>query len=476
MACKSALERMPVEIRQQLLGLLPDLMSLRSAILTCSSFHQAFISAEVLLTTSVLKNQVDLEVLPEAVAALESSYLRPWTRERIQDFVHYHLDSRKSQLPSWTLSEALPLDSLHRHVQSFAAAFALEALTKQLGLDELDAIPKYPPSSDEIHRIQRALYRFELYCNLFGDPKRTEFKINEQMRLFFFKFSPWEIEQLGSIHDYLFRVISPGIVLCHLSSCPSSMLKPIVAFNDIAEEDMAWGAFEVNIADELGSGYVQHLMSLGLVCIHEIAAAKTYEDRYSVIYDVYPNSNLEFLHEPPGRSNEHDDGLYLCDYKQADEERLDRHYAPFFHEQDPGPERAWRWAHQDVTRANFVYADSEQLLRERGYCFWDLNRLEAWPLFHQHWERPTLSPSAENEKISWRAQIQATFDRRASIYRLGGRGRMCEVDENKLIQSTKNEAKVPSLMSIYKYRRDKERRLEDERLSNDWFGTWDKSF
>ena len=244
------------------------------------------------------------------------------------------------------------------------------------------------------------------------------------------------------------------------------MLKPLVAFNDIAEEDVAWGAFEVNIADELDSGYVQHLMSLGLARIHKIAAAKTYEERHSVVYDVPPKSNFDFLHEALGRSNERDDGLYLCDYEQADEERFARHYAPFFHERDPGPERAWRWAHQDVTRANFVYADSEQLLRKRGYCFWDLTRLEAWPPFHQLWEPPTLSPSAENERISWLAQIQATFDRRAHIYRLGGRGRMCEVDESKLIRSTKKEPKVPSLMSIYQYGRDKERRLKDEGLSN----------
>ena len=218
MACKPAVERMPVELRQQLLGSLPELMSLRSTVLTCSSFYQAFINAEVLITTSVLKNQVDLEVLPEAVTALESSYLQPWTRERIQEFAHDYLGSRRVQPPSWTLAEALPLDRLHRHVQSFAAAFASRALREQLGVDELDAIPKYPPSPDEIHRIQRALYRFELYCNLFRDPKRTLFEIDEQMRLFFYKFSPWEIEQLGSIHDYLFHVISPGIVLCHLVS------------------------------------------------------------------------------------------------------------------------------------------------------------------------------------------------------------------------------------------------------------------
>ncbi|KAF7514081.1 hypothetical protein GJ744_004406 [Endocarpon pusillum] len=46
-------------------------------------------------------------------------------------------------------------------------------------------------------------------------------------------------------------------------------------------------------------------------------------------------------------------------------------------------------------------------------------------------ERPTLSLFAENKKVFWRAQIQATLDQRARIYRLGGRGQMWEVDETR---------------------------------------------
>ncbi|KAF7507194.1 hypothetical protein GJ744_010876 [Endocarpon pusillum] len=327
-------------------------MSLRSTVLICSLFYQAFISAEVLITTRVLKNQVDLEVLPEAIAVVASSYLQPWPRERIQEFVHDHLDSRKSQLPSWTLAQALLLDNLHRHVQSFAAAFASEALTKQLGVDELDAIPKYPPSPDEIHRVQRALYRFELYCNLFRD-SRTLFNIKVPMGLFFNKFSPWENEQLGSIHDYLFHIFSP-------------------AFTNMTEEDVAWGAFEVDITDELDSGYIQHLMSLGLSYIHELRQQRPTKTATASYMICTQNSTMIF---------------YI---------RFAHRYAPFFHEQDPGPERAWRWALQDATRANFIYTDSEQLLRKRGYCFGDLTRLEAWPQSHQLWEPPTLSPSASD--------------------------------------------------------------------------------
>lgn len=87
---------------------------------------------------------MDVEVLPEAVAALESSYLQPWTRQRIRNFVHDHLGPRKSQAPLWTLSEALRMDKLYRHIQTFMVAFASEALETTNGLVELDSILKYP--------------------------------------------------------------------------------------------------------------------------------------------------------------------------------------------------------------------------------------------------------------------------------------------------------------------------------------------
>lgn len=59
-------------------------------------------------------------------------------------------------------------------------------------------------------RIQRAFYRFEVYCNLFQNPERFDFR--EQRDIFFLKFSDWENEQLACMYDYLFRVICPGTI------------------------------------------------------------------------------------------------------------------------------------------------------------------------------------------------------------------------------------------------------------------------
>ena len=75
---------------------------------------------------------------------------------------------------------------------------------------------KLSPTRQELRRIERALYRFEIYCDLFREiPNERSSTIpsainSEQSQLFFAKFAPYENEQLGCIHDFLVRAISPS--------------------------------------------------------------------------------------------------------------------------------------------------------------------------------------------------------------------------------------------------------------------------
>ncbi len=77
MASQSCIEGLPLEPKQKLLSALPDVPSLRSTVLICSSFYNAFVNAEILITTRVLTYELDADVLPEAVAALASSKSHP---------------------------------------------------------------------------------------------------------------------------------------------------------------------------------------------------------------------------------------------------------------------------------------------------------------------------------------------------------------------------------------------------------------
>ena len=212
MAVISTIEKFPLELKQALLSALSDISSLRSAALSCSSLYHAFLSAEELITTQVVKNHIDADVLPEAVAAFNSSRSQSLDTQGVLDFINHHFCSRTSP-DSWTLSEALRLGSLHSTVERFASEFISEMLNTSSKFAYIDAPPGWPVSRHELNRIQRAFYRFEVYCNLFRDPKVFDsFEIGD---LFMFSFSHWENEQLACVHDYLFRVVCPGMNVPH---------------------------------------------------------------------------------------------------------------------------------------------------------------------------------------------------------------------------------------------------------------------
>lgn len=216
MAVISTIEKFPVELKQALLSALSDVPTLRSAARSCSSFYHAFLSAEELITTQVVKNHIDADVLPEAVVALKSFRSQPFTRQGVADFVDNHLRSRMSPPDSWTLSEAFPLGNLHSSVERFASEFIAEMLNTSSEFAYVDAPPAWPVSRHEMNRIQRAFYRFEIYCNLLRDPDVSQ--AIDIGKPFFSKFAYWENEQLGCVHDYLFRAVCPGMNIPYPSS------------------------------------------------------------------------------------------------------------------------------------------------------------------------------------------------------------------------------------------------------------------
>lgn len=218
----SPIEGLPVELVRMLLSHLPDVASLQAAALSCPLFFYAFLKAEGTITTQVLLNHIDISVLPEAMIATESSLLRPHDpepegREAILEFVSRNLRQRPSLPRYWSLRNALDLSRLHFYVDWLAEQFSKQLLIKK-PLSQTSSFP----TRQERCRIERAFYRFEIYCNLFRETPSTKpilfcespdvqsIVYSEQKTLFFANFSPWENEQLGCIHDFLVRTVSPG--------------------------------------------------------------------------------------------------------------------------------------------------------------------------------------------------------------------------------------------------------------------------
>lgn len=211
----SPIERLPVELVLEILEAVPDPASLRAVVLSCPLFYNLFSKQESNITEQVLLNQIDIDVLPEAIAAVESSYIR---RDRIRyprsyvfsDFLTDNIRLRPSVARYWALSKALRLGPLHVVVDSLAMKFAMTALN-QPPLNQ----SKHIPTRLEICRIERAFYWFEIYRNIFplwwrhGTYEPSEFGV-EQPQVFLAHFAPWENEQLGCVYDFLCRMILPG--------------------------------------------------------------------------------------------------------------------------------------------------------------------------------------------------------------------------------------------------------------------------
>ncbi|KAI1178887.1 hypothetical protein F4777DRAFT_536063 [Nemania sp. FL0916] len=409
---------LPVELLRMILEVLPDVTSLHAAV-SCSLFYRAFLLVEKSITAEVLLNQIGFnDVLPEAIMALESALLDPHdpeSREAISSFVARNLQQRANPPKNWTLRRALHVNQLHFYVDALATKFIDAAFTKP----PLNQSSQHPVTRQEICRIQRALYRFETYCNLFRGKVRKGVRgwwgtenvhpppiFEEQKSLFFAFFHPCEHEQLGCIHDFLLRTIAP-------------------AFNEMAERDIQWGVAGVDYIDySLESECGQYYLSLGVKKLCEISFAEGYEEWHRVLDAGSTPSPIDFLFDGfESHSNDRYSYVWLEDL--APEEEKLHVKQPFCDDTDPGPVDAWRWAHLDKPKSNWIYDEDNRELREWGYVMWDRSRLEAAGLFQQAREDmpPTRDPVLEKQEaereLAW---LRNSQDEREHVSRRGGSG------------------------------------------------------
>jgi hypothetical protein len=202
----------------------------------------------------------------------------------------------------------------------------------------------------------------------------------------------------------------------------------LLAFNDIAEHDIVWGDRSINeidvveFGDRFDSPLVQGILSHGLVCLRRLIDADSYNVRHQILCSPGSDYNWNFLHE--ALMNElwrSDDGKFLADYRRKDEAALARDHAAFAPDPDHGPADAWRWAHQDETRRGFLYSFNQVLLRARGYCMWDRERLNGWSVFQQPW-RPPDYPHRGEQASQRRSEMASSQLWRSTLLANGRHG------------------------------------------------------
>lgn len=209
------LERLPVELLSGILSALDDLPSLSAATLASRTLHNAFTQAKRAILSSVLVNRVGADVIPDALAAVggidatcESEGALLVAPAQVQGLL--------------SEDQVCSVANLSAVVRAFAELFVQSATDAG---PEIKTGPRLP-SEAELARIERTFYRFETFGNLLrawsGDLPTFEEKTDSLLS----SLAPWEVEQLGCIHDFLFHQIKPGTLatfLCYVVpdlNCP----------------------------------------------------------------------------------------------------------------------------------------------------------------------------------------------------------------------------------------------------------------
>ncbi len=360
-------ENLPVELHWLILRALPDFSSLRSVVLASQSAHAAY-------TVSIQSIQRDIfrRVLSDSPELLElSSWLHRAFHGRRSDrdycytwdeFLAYRGSYAKKK-PEWfpVLSiETVLAEGLRFHliVEDITAAFLQSAMHSYQ--NRRSAPPKGPKGKfrhlplqhAECTRIQRALYRFQLICEMEPStaPMRSLRRSYEWYPLFHFahRFPTWEVEELCCIYRYLVQ---------RWSFLAAPACKSVVGA-DVGDDPASYRS-------------VERVASMGLIFLQDFETA-TPQTRLQLLKKCSPvnpvlSDVLDFhLANASARMPTHT--------KMLGRGSLLR----------PSPGMALYQAEHPNTPG----AEPLNQLQEWGYCFWDSDRLDAWDVYDSSTEEP----------------------------------------------------------------------------------------
>ncbi|EFX01728.1 major facilitator superfamily transporter multidrug resistance [Grosmannia clavigera kw1407] len=205
----TSITRLPVETIGDVLRRLDSFSTLAVCIRSSPVFWRAF-QENSQVCRDILKFRIGLTLLPYAIAIYEARHRRN-LNVYTEDETHSLLDAlytdpasisrRLARIDTDGLKE---IDRLHNVVQRSAHELAERALSVIESGSEGIEVGRIA-STSELHRLCQALYRVELYMQLFGANGKPECQLSFELQKswFFDRHPPWMNEQLACVHDFL---------------------------------------------------------------------------------------------------------------------------------------------------------------------------------------------------------------------------------------------------------------------------------
>lgn len=235
---------LPLHLVADILRLLDNIQLLPPVVLSHRIFYSALLDTPS-LPLDILRSQVPENLLPLAVAAYTSQKsVRDLNGLDAEAFLTRCYDCPLQDvhggLLHLSLGQALQVGRIDDALSELREEFTLCSLRRLYGVNSDESISgDQGLSAGETYRISRALYRFQIYRNLFlnkevldkeqglfpsgygdddyqGEEVEEEEDINpdkKQKKLFFDRHSPWVNEQLACVYDYLETRLTGGASL-----------------------------------------------------------------------------------------------------------------------------------------------------------------------------------------------------------------------------------------------------------------------
>ncbi|KAI9780361.1 MAG: hypothetical protein M1839_006784 [Geoglossum umbratile] len=226
----SPLTSLPPELRLQIISEL-QLDQLSAVVHASSAFHRDYRRTRM----STLRKCLQLTFRSAAIDAYavfqsySDEFAETWTRKKVKQFLLSYQDQRASAHNSHftdrlTEGEAIRMAAFHSTIIKPLARCYVDCTLRNLFDETNGPLDKGLLSKAEETRVLRALYRFQLCCNLFGKgrfdaPKcrqrsRHPFDDSDILKLFFCLFEPWEVEEIVCI--YAFAKQTLGYIFGHI--------------------------------------------------------------------------------------------------------------------------------------------------------------------------------------------------------------------------------------------------------------------
>lgn len=230
---ESVILQMPLHLLVLILSHLKDMRTLGSAILSHSLFYAAYKDDTQGIVRSVIQRQTPACYMRYAANAHEAAHVDRQDKWAVVQLKGWDMRegsllewlARWEQEPASTLAAvAASLSRTHSIVKYFSHRFLED--TSNLVSDFYEPLAHHTgtrkPRRTERYRVYRALYRFQIFCNLGFRTEQDLRPSTESAENFgyacratlFGQFSPWVNEQLACMHDYLEQLLSKSTYQC----------------------------------------------------------------------------------------------------------------------------------------------------------------------------------------------------------------------------------------------------------------------